>query len=101
MREYDGDEQRMPIEKARLRTVWIWTAFECASVLVFGWTVDKGIHISVAIISFFVLGWAAVSLQSIVSTYLVDLHHNKSASTMASLNLVRCLLAAGGTAVEI
>jgi multidrug resistance protein len=99
MREYDGDEQRISIEKARLRTVWIWTAFECASVLVFGWTVDKGIHISLPIISFFVLGWAAVSLQSIVSTYLVDIHHDKSASAMASLNLVRCLLAAGGTAV--
>jgi predicted MFS family arabinose efflux permease len=99
LREHGGDEASLPIEKARLRTVWIWSLSECASVLVFGWTVDKGVHISVPIVSFFVLGWAAISLQSIVSTYLVDIHHGQSASAMASLNLVRCLLGAGGTAV--
>lgn len=99
MRKHGGDEQSVSIEKARLRTAWIWSVLECASVLVFGWTVDRGVHISVPIISFFVLGWAAISLQSIVATYLVDIHHGQSASAMASLNLVRCFLAAGGTAV--
>ncbi|OAP56268.1 hypothetical protein AYL99_09447 [Fonsecaea erecta] len=99
VRKYDGDEQRVPIEKARLRTVWLWSALECISVLIFGWTVDQGVHISVPIICFFVLGWAAISLQSVISTYLVDIHHTQSASAMASLNLVRCLLGAGGTAV--
>ncbi|KIY02308.1 uncharacterized protein Z520_02446 [Fonsecaea multimorphosa CBS 102226] len=99
LRKYDGDEQRVPIEKARLRTVWIWSALECVSVLVFGWTVDQRVHISVPIICFFVLGWAAISLQSVISTYLVDIHHTQSASATASLNLVRCLLGAGGTAV--
>ncbi|KIW34905.1 uncharacterized protein PV07_01647, partial [Cladophialophora immunda] len=99
LRKYGGDEQRVPIEKARLRTVWIWSALECVSVLVFGWTVDQGVHISVPIICFFVLGWAAISLQSVISTYLVDIHHTQSASATAALNLVRCLLGAGGTAV--
>ncbi|KAJ9616499.1 hypothetical protein H2200_000218 [Cladophialophora chaetospira] len=99
MRKNGGDEQRVSIEKARLRTVWIWSAFECASVLAFGWTIDREVHISVPIISLFVLGWAAISLQSIISTYLVDIHHGQSASAMASLNLVRCFLAAGGTAI--
>ncbi|KAH0837732.1 hypothetical protein AYO21_09361 [Fonsecaea monophora] len=99
LRKYGGDEQRMPIEKARLRTVWLWSALECVSVLIFGWTVDQGVHISVPIICFFVLGWAAISLQSVISTYLVDIHHTQSASATASLNLVRCLLGAGGTAV--
>ena len=99
LRKYDGDEQLMSIEKARLRTIWIWSVLECASVLVFGWTVEKGVHISVPIISLFFLGWAAISLQSMVSTYLVDIHHSQSASASASLNLVRCLLGAGGTAI--
>ncbi|KIW89796.1 uncharacterized protein Z519_09225 [Cladophialophora bantiana CBS 173.52] len=99
LRKCGGDEQRIPIDKARLRTVWIWSALECVSVLGFGWTVDQGVHISVPIICFFVLGWAAISLQSVISTCLVDIHHTQSASAMASLNLVRCLLGAGGTAV--
>ena len=99
LREHGGDESIIPLEKARLRTVWIWSICEFASVVVFGWTVQKSVHISVPIVSLFVLGWAAISLQSIVSTYLVDVHHERSASAMAALNLVRCLLGAGGTAV--
>lgn len=99
LQKFGGDEQSVPIEKARLRTVWIWSALECSSVLLFGWTVDRGVHISVPIIALFVLGWAAISIQSAVSTFLVDIHHNQSASATASLNLVRCLLGAGGTAV--
>lgn len=93
-----GKEQLIPIEKARLGTAWIWSGLECASVLVFCWTVDQGVHISVPIISLFVLGWAAISIQSAVSTYLVDIHSGQSASATASLNLLRCLLGAGGTA---
>ena len=45
------------------------------------------------------LGWAAISLQSLVSTYLVDIHHDQSAPATAALNLVRGLLGAGGTAI--
>ncbi|KAJ9618782.1 hypothetical protein H2204_012914 [Knufia peltigerae] len=98
-RKYAGNEEDLPIEKARLRTAWIWSALECISVLVFGWTVDQGVHISVPIISLFLLGWAAISIQSSVSTYLVDIHHSQSASASASLNLLRCLMGAGGSAV--
>ncbi|KAK4940897.1 hypothetical protein LTR10_019050 [Elasticomyces elasticus] len=94
-----GDEQLIPIEKARLRTAWIWSALQCASVLGFCWTVDQNVHISIPIISLFFLGWAAISIQSAVSTYLVDIHHSQSASATASLNLIRCLMGAGGTAV--
>ncbi|KAL6241505.1 hypothetical protein RBB50_011528 [Rhinocladiella similis] len=98
-RKYAGNEQDLPIEKARLRTAWIWSALECISVLVFGWTVDQGVHVSVPIICLFFLGWAAISIQSSVSTYLVDIHHSQSASASASLNLLRCLMGAGGSAV--
>ncbi len=99
LRKVGGDDQLVHIEKARLRTAWVWSGLECVSVLVFGWTVDKAVHISVPVVSLFVLGWAAISIQSAVSTYLVDIHHNQSASATASLNLLRCLMGAGGTAV--
>jgi predicted MFS family arabinose efflux permease len=99
LQKFDNDEHRVPIARARLRTAWVWSGLECASVLTFGWTVDQHVHISVPIICLFVLGWAAISIQSAVSTYLVDIHHSQSASATASLNLVRCLLGAGGTAV--
>lgn len=95
---YGGDEERVPSEKARLRTIWIWSGIQCVAVLVFGWTVRSRRHISVPIIALFVLGWTAISIQTVVSTFLVDIHPDQSASATAALNLVRCLLGAGGTA---
>ncbi|KEF56558.1 uncharacterized protein A1O9_06746 [Exophiala aquamarina CBS 119918] len=95
---YGGVEERVPAEKARLRTIWIWSGVQCVAVLVFGWTVRSHTHISVPIIALFVLGWTAISIQTVVSTFLVDIHPDQSASATAALNLVRCLLGAGGTA---
>ncbi|GAA5231290.1 hypothetical protein GCM10025794_38110 [Massilia kyonggiensis] len=49
------------------------------------------------IVSTFITGWTAVSTQSLIMTYLVDLFPDRSAAASASLNLARCLFAAGGT----
>ena len=88
-----------PLEKARLRFVPLLSAIQCASILLFGWTVayPARVHIAVPIASTFVTGWTAVSIQSVVTTYLVDVFSGRSAAAGASLNLARCLVAAGGT----
>ncbi|KAK2041134.1 major facilitator superfamily transporter [Colletotrichum somersetense] len=88
-----------PIEKARLRLVPIFSLLQCVSIAVFGWTINfsRRVHIAVPIISTFVTGWTAVSAQSLVMTYLIDVFPDRSAAASASLNLARCLLAAGGT----
>jgi Na+/melibiose symporter-like transporter len=69
--------------------------------LVFGWTLDQRVHISVPIIGTFFLGWAATSIQGVITTYLVDVFSNRGASATAALNLARCLLGAGGTAAVL
>jgi len=71
---------------------------ECATVLVFGWTIQYRIHISVPIICSFFIGWAVTCIYSIVNTYLVDVFTHSGASATAALNLARCLFGAGGTA---
>ncbi|GKT51009.1 itaconate transport protein [Colletotrichum spaethianum] len=88
-----------PIEKARLRLIPIFSLLQCASIAIFGWTINfpRQVHIAVPIISTFVTGWTAVSTQSLVMTYLIDVFPDRSAAASASLNLARCLLAAGGT----
>lgn len=88
-----------PLEKARLRLVPIFSFIQCLSVLLFGWTIQypEQVHIAVPIISTFITGWTAVSTQSIIMTYLVDVFSDRSAAASASLNLARCLFAAGGT----
>ncbi|OJD28841.1 mfs multidrug transporter [Diplodia corticola] len=95
----DNDESDFPIEKARLRLVPVFSVIQCASILLFGWTVQYSgrVHIAVPIVSTFVTGWTAVSTQSVIMTYLVDVFSDRSAAASASLNLARCLFAAGGT----
>jgi MFS family permease len=96
-----GSQETFPLEHARLRTVWLWSGLHCTSVLVFGWTLDEKVHMSVPIISTFVLGWASTSIIGVVSTFMVDCFPKQGASATAALNLVRCLLAAGGTAAVL
>ncbi|KAI0172987.1 MFS general substrate transporter [Hypoxylon sp. FL1284] len=88
-----------PLEKARLRLVPVFSLAQCLSILLFGWTIQfpERVHIAVPIVSTFITGWTAVSTQSVVMTYLVDVFSDRSAAASASLNLARCLLAAGGT----
>jgi predicted MFS family arabinose efflux permease len=99
-RTSSGDEA-FPLEKARLRLVPVFALLQCASIALFAWTLAYAdrVHIAVPIVATFVTGWTAVSTQSVVMTYLVDVFspRNEAASASASLNLARCLFAAGGT----
>lgn len=100
-RNYPGIQETFPLEHARLRTLWLWSGLECTSVLIFGWTLDERVHISVPIICTFVLGWASTSIIGVVTTFMIDCFPRQGASATAALNLVRCLLAAGGTAAVL
>lgn len=93
------DDSAFPIEKARLRLVPLFSLLQCLSVILFGWTIQYPHHVPIAvpIVSTFITGWTAVSTQSVIMTYLVDIFSDKSAAASASLNLARCLFAAGGT----
>ncbi|RFU78622.1 hypothetical protein TARUN_3592 [Trichoderma arundinaceum] len=94
-------EEDFPIEKARLRLVPVFSIIQCLSILLFGWTIQypHRVHIAVPIVSTFITGWTAVSAQSTIMTYLVDIFSDQSAAASASLNLARCLFAAGGTSI--
>lgn len=94
-----GRDNDFPLEKARLRLVPVFSATQCLSILLFGWAINypEHVHIAVPILSTFITGWTAVSTQSVVMTHLVDVFSDRSAAASASLNLARCLFAAGGT----
>ncbi|KAH0029582.1 MFS general substrate transporter, partial [Aureobasidium melanogenum] len=97
-KRFAQSESNFPLEKVRLRMIYIYGPLQCIAVLVFSWVVEKHTHVSIPIICLFFIGWAATSIQSIVSTFLVDLYLDRSASATAALNIVRCLLGAAGTA---
>jgi MFS family permease len=100
-KEYTGNQGDFPLEHARLRTIWLWSGLQCASTMVFGWTVGNGIHLSVPVICTFIIGWCSTSIQSVVTTFLVDVFPNQSASATAALNFARCLIGACGSAAII
>ena len=102
--EDDNDaEDDFPLEKARLRLMPIFAICQCLAIIVFGWTIQfpHKVSIAVPIASTFVTGWTAVSTQSVVTTYLVDVFPTQGASSSASLNLARCLFAAAGNSFII
>lgn len=92
-------EAAFPLEKARLRLVPIFSIIQCLSIIPFGWCIQfpNQVPIAIPIISTFITGWTVVSTQSVIMTYLVDIFSDRSAAASASLNLARCLFAAGGT----
>lgn len=92
-------EDHFPLERARLRLVPFFSLIQSMSIVLFGWTVQypHHVHIAIPIVSTFVTGWTVVSTQSVIMTYLVDIFPDRSAAASASLNLARCLFAAGGT----
>lgn len=95
---YTGDPIDFPLEHARLRTVWLWSPLQWFAVLLFGWTLDRGLHISAPIIASFVCAWAAMSIQAAITTYVVDIFPKRNASATAAINLARCLIGAASTA---
>ncbi|KAI1333040.1 major facilitator superfamily domain-containing protein [Xylariaceae sp. FL0255] len=97
------DGATFPLEKARLRLLPIFALLQCAAILIFGWTVEYAhrVPIAIPIITTFVTGWTLVSTQSVIMTYLIDVFGKQKAAASASLNLARCLLAAGATSVVI
>lgn len=94
-----NQEEDFPIEKACLRLVPVFSFLQCLSLIIFGWSIKDShrVHIAIPIISTFIVGWTAVSTQSVIMTYLVDIFLGQGAAVSASLNLARCLFAAGGT----
>ncbi|KAI1437572.1 MFS general substrate transporter [Xylaria sp. CBS 124048] len=95
----DYDPVDFPLEKARLRLLPLLALLQCGAVVAFGWTIQSHVHISVPIIFTFVTGWTAISIVSMVTTYLIDIFPDQKAAASASLNLARCLLAAASTSV--
>ncbi|GAA5998425.1 MFS transporter [Rhodotorula paludigena] len=100
-RQQKGQDQNdlsaFPIEKARLRSMPYFFFLLVAATIVYGWVVDRGVHISVPLIMQFIIGLSVTSVFNIVGTLLVDLYPGQSASATAANNLIRCCFGAAGT----
>ncbi|KAI7856639.1 major facilitator superfamily domain-containing protein [Circinella umbellata] len=89
----------LPIEHARMRTVWIHSLIFNVLLVVYGWCLYVKTHIGVALAIQFVLGFTSQAIFNAIQTLLVDLYPTRSASITASNNIFRCLAGAGATTI--
>ncbi|KAF6808150.1 major facilitator superfamily [Colletotrichum plurivorum] len=83
-----------PKEYARLRTMPILLVLFSASVIAWGFCVDKGVHMAVPLCLQVVLGYTSISILNTTMTLMIDILQSRSSAATACTNLVRCLLAA-------
>ncbi|BGP33415.1 hypothetical protein JCM10296v2_005216 [Rhodotorula toruloides] len=96
-RKDQNDLSEFPIERARLRSMPYFFVALIASTIVYGWVLDKGVHLSAPLIMQFIIGLSVTSILNAVSTLLIDLYPGQSASATAANNLYRCVCGAAGT----
>jgi multidrug resistance protein len=88
-----------PIEKARLRSVWIYIFLSSTATLGYGWSVQTKTHLATPLIMQFIIGLAVTGIFNVLNTLVVDLHSDQSATASAAVSITRCLLAAAGISV--
>ena len=68
-------------------------------ILMYGWTVEKGLFVIVPEIAAFFFGFGMMLVFATVTTYLIDAVPGRSSSAVAMNNLIRNILAATGAII--
>jgi predicted MFS family arabinose efflux permease len=95
------DLANFPIERARLE-ISVPIVFAASLLMIaYGWTIDYGVHVSAPIVILFFIGYLSIASFNPLSILIVELHPQSPGTATAAMNLVRCLLGAGATAVVL
>ncbi|KAK4500935.1 hypothetical protein PRZ48_009127 [Zasmidium cellare] len=92
------DLTNFPIERVRFEIVFPGHLIGTMAFVVFGWTLDFGVHLAGPEIALFFIGFGVSTSFNVTNTLLIDLHREKPATATAAVNFVRCLMSAGGAA---
>ncbi|MCJ1408132.1 hypothetical protein MMC19_002205 [Ptychographa xylographoides] len=95
------DLSKFPIEAARLEVTIPLLWLGSLAMIGYGWVLEYRTNLAGPLILLFVIGYAVVAAFNALSILIVDIHPGSPATATAANNLVRCLLAAGATAVVI
>lgn len=95
-----GDDMtHFPLEKARLRSVWLVLAIVLVSVAGYGWTLETKTHVAAPLSLQFLIGATTTVIFNLCGTLAVDLNPDRPSTVSAGSNLMRCSLSAVGLAV--
>ncbi|KAF2239360.1 MFS general substrate transporter [Viridothelium virens] len=98
-RRHGEELGQFPLEKARLRSVFVLLTITSGSLLCYGWVMQLKVHISVPLILQVFIGFAISGVFTVLGTLLTDFNPQRSSTAAASANIVRCALAASSLAV--
>ncbi|KAI8381140.1 major facilitator superfamily domain-containing protein [Radiomyces spectabilis] len=91
----------IPLEHARLRTVWFHAILFKILLVAYGWCLHIKAHLAIALVIHFFLGFTSQAIFNCIQTLLVDLFPNASASVTACNNIFRCLCGAVATTLVL
>lgn len=96
--ERTGDIAHFPIEKARTRSLLPILSAQMASIVGFGWALHQHVHVSVPLVLQFFQGLLNTAVYTSTNTLLVDVFPKTPSTAAAAASIIRCALAALGTA---
>lgn len=92
------DLTKHDVERARLAISFPMILATCGFVLAFGWLMEYKVHIAAVLVICFLLANVITGALVGVTALLTDINIGNGASLGAAMNLVRCLMGAGGAA---
>lgn len=98
-RKRGEDMRHFPIERARLQVAWPLLYGGQASLLCYGWVLEKNAHLAAPLTLLFIMGICLIGVFNIMGVLIIDLYPASPATATAANNLVRCLMGAAGTAI--
>ncbi|THU81798.1 MFS general substrate transporter [Dendrothele bispora CBS 962.96] len=94
LKAWARDDLDFPVEYARLRFVPLVMVPFVASIMGYGWCLQKSAHIAAPLVLQFISGLTVITVFNAVQTYIVDLAPSQSSSVSACNNLFRGVLGA-------
>lgn len=95
-----GDDiLEFPIEKARLRTIWVYIILAAGATIGYGWALDTTTHLAVPLITQVITGLTVTGIFNATNTLIVDLYADEAMTASAAVSITRCFVAAGGVSV--
>jgi multidrug resistance protein len=93
------DMTNFNIERVRLEIGLPFLTAQALFFIAFGWMLEFEVHIAGPLVILIFLGYCAFAGFNTLTVLIIDTHRSNPATASAALNLVRCLLGAGASAV--
>ena len=85
---------KFPIEKIRLRTVWLCIFVSATATSRYGWALEYRMHLAVPLAMQFLTGLAITRIFNVCKTMMVDFYSDHAVTASASVSITRCAAAA-------